>query len=122
MFTDNLNVCHIEGYVGIIKKMKTAYHGMSKALEFHVGVNKPIMRNGEKSNVVSFIPVVAYDNDATICQKYLTKGKEVRISGELKQIRSNSDNDEVTNRIVVILKEITFGRNPKENIKNISFN
>lgn len=114
---DNLNVVLLEGNVSRLPKVHTSLNSHDKACTFSIGVNKSYKINGEKKEEVSYFEILVYNELIDICTKYLTMGKEVRISGELKQHRYNNSDGEPRERIRVKAFKVDLGADRKH--KNI---
>lgn len=85
------------GRVTAAPEMRFTQSG-KQVVSFSLAVNRPRkasgMSSGEQQQDVDFINIVAWQNLAEICSKYLEKGKLVCVEGRL-QIRNYTGNDGV---------------------------
>jgi single-strand DNA-binding protein len=79
---------------------------------FTIAVNRRF-KNQAGEAVTDFFPVVAWDNRAEMCGKYLSKGKKVAIVGEL-QTRSYEDKNGVKRYVTEIVADEVEFLSPKE--------
>ena len=95
----------------LTKAPELRYTNNNKAVaKFSIAVN------GYKEDDVSFVPVQVWGKQAENCEKYLSKGKKVAVSGNLKQDRWETDRGDKRSRIIVNAQSVEF-LSPKEEHK-----
>jgi len=83
---------------------------------FSIAVNERIHKKGtdEYENRPNFFDVTCYGNYGKAMQPYLTKGREVTVTGKLHQDRWESENVQHSH-IIIIAQNIEPQREPKGN-------
>lgn len=74
---------------------------------FSIAVNRSVKKNDSWSDEVSYFDVYAYAGLADTVVKYCKKGKQVGVSGELKQDRWEKEGQKHS-RVVVNAKTVQF--------------
>jgi single stranded DNA-binding protein len=78
--------------------------------KFTVASNKRISKTNEKT---AYIPVTVFGREATICGEYLSKGREVRVTGEL-ETNSYTDKNNILRKgfscVVGLNGTVQFGK------------
>lgn len=80
---NNLNRCEFIGRLGKDPEMRHTGAG-KKVCSFSVAVNRSWTKDGEKMDITEWINIVAWDKLAEICGKYLKKGSQVYVAGEMR--------------------------------------
>lgn len=90
----------------------------SQVATFTLAVDRKF-KNQDGTRNTDFIPIVAWGKTAELCEKHLTKGQQVGITGRC-QTRTYQANDG-TNRYImeVVAEEITFVGSKKEKEQSI---
>ncbi len=88
-----LNHCTFIGNLGADPELRYTQAGTAVA-NFNIAVTEKWTKDGEAHERTEWVRIVAWDKLAEICEKYLTKGKQVFISGKM-QTRKWQDRDGV---------------------------
>ena len=83
-----------------------------EAAAFRLAIPRRNRRDGEDAGAV-FIDVVAFDGLAATCAEYLTKGRQVAVTGRLEQGEWTTQEGEYRSKHQVIADEVTFLDAPK---------
>ncbi|NLY08064.1 MAG: single-stranded DNA-binding protein, partial [Spirochaetales bacterium] len=87
---------------------------------FSIGVNRYYMnRFKEYVSEASFFVIITWGNIAESCNKYLRKGRGVRVLGRLRQERWMTKDNEPKDRVVVVAEHVEF--QPERKDKEGSF-
>lgn len=74
---------------------------------FSIAVNR-FSGNGNGQNTVDFIPIVAWDKLAEICESYLSKGSKILVEGRM-QVRNYEGKDGIKRYVTeVVAQKIEF--------------
>lgn len=85
-------------------ELKYLPSGMA-VVEFSIANNSYM--NSQGTNEVNFFDVVAYNKLAEISSKYLTKGKQIAITGTLRQERwQDKDTNATKSRVRIIMQSM----------------
>ncbi|MBR4158503.1 MAG: single-stranded DNA-binding protein [Spirochaetia bacterium] len=85
---------------------------------FAIAVNETIKNaKGEYTNKANYFDCTLWGNFSKSIHQYLTKGREVNITGRLRQDKWTSSDGKVLAKIDIIVKEINLMRTPAD--KNI---
>lgn len=79
-----------------------------------VAVNKTYTKDGEKVQEVSYFDVTVWAKSAENCEKYLSKGSKVAVTGELKQERWDDDGT-TKSRVKIVANRVEFLDSKKKN-------
>lgn len=81
---------------------------------FTLAVDKSVKtKSGEYKKQVAFFKVVTWNNVARQCIKYLKKGKEVFVEGELSNRSYDDQNGKKQYMTQVVAKQVSFFTHPK---------
>lgn len=88
--------------------------------DFSIAVNKSVKQGDEYTDDVSFFDVHLWNKQAETLQQYLTKGKQVAISGSLKQDRWQDNDGQNRSRIVINAQSVQLlgGNNASQPLQN----
>lgn len=77
---------------------------------FSVATNQRYTKSdGQKAQSVTFVDVVAWRRLAELCSQFLKKGRQVLVSGSLKQERwTDATTQKMRSRLKVVAREIKF--------------
>lgn len=75
-------------------------------VNFGIAVNKNYTSNDEKKEEVSFFDCVAWSKLAEIISQYCKKGKQVAISGRLKQDRWENEGGESRSKVGIVVENL----------------
>jgi single-strand DNA-binding protein len=84
---------------------------------FSVATNHHYTKSdGEKAQSVTFVDIVAWRRLAEICSQFLKKGRQVLVSGSLKQDRwTDAKTQKPRSRLKVLAREVKFvGPKPED--------
>ena len=86
----------------------------TKTCRFAIASNR-YYRNAERDliNEVSYVTVDTWGRLAESCNKYLEKGRGVRVVGRLRQDRWQDDDEQFHERFVVVAEHVEFHPNRK---------
>lgn len=74
----------------LVKDPEIRYTATGTAVaKFSIANNVPFVQNKERKEYVNYFDINVWGNQAIVCEKYLKKGKQVAITGVLKQNRWN---------------------------------
>ena len=106
---NNLNSIIIEGNVVRNAELSEPMKGF-KVCRFPVAVNRYTKNpsNGETMDEVSFFDVESYVKIAESCEKYLSKGRGVRVVGRLKQNRWKDDSGKNQSKIYIVAEHVEY--------------
>lgn len=84
-------------------------------VNFSVAVNESIKNSatGEWESRPNFFDVTLWGNYGASIAKYLTKGREVLVSGRLRQDRWQDQNGKTQSRVTVVSENLELLREPK---------
>ncbi len=86
--------------------LRTASNG-TVLCKFDVASNRRINKDEERT---TYIPVTVFGKQAPICAEFLTKGREVHVTGEF-ETDSYTDNDGIKRKgFGCIARDVRFGR------------
>lgn len=73
-------------------------------------------KNGDKQEKTEWVKIVAFGRTAEICGEYLTKGKQIYISGKLQTRQWETDNGEkrYTTEVVANVMQMLGGKNDNQ--------
>ena len=101
--TDN-NVLSINGR--LVREAILSYsNGGTAILNFSIAVNRSVKKGDKWEDEASFFDCVMFSKMAESVNKYLEKGKQVSIIGELKQERWEQDGNQ-RSRVVIIVEKL----------------
>jgi len=80
----------------------------AKVCKFSLANNRYYTMNNEKRSEVSFFDVEVWNQTAQRCMEALTKGKQVRVAGRLKQDRWMDDDGKQHSRIKIVGNDVQF--------------
>lgn len=82
----------------------------SPVCSFSVATNHHYTKpDGQKAQSVTFVDIVAWRRLAEICSQFLKKGRQVLISGILKQERwTDAKTQKLRSRLKVVAREVKF--------------
>ena len=75
--------------------------------KFAIAVNERVKKNGEWTEVAHFFDVETW-NGAEACAKYLSKGRQVAVSGSLVQHRWETDEGQKRSKVYVKAQRVDF--------------
>lgn len=77
---------------------------------FSVATNNHYTKSdGQKAQSVTFVDIVAWRRLAEICSQFLKKGRQVLVSGSLKQDRwTDAKTQKLRSRLRVVAREVKF--------------
>lgn len=84
-------------------------------------------KRSSKDEKTSFIPITVFGRDAVTCGEYLSKGREVFVSGRFETSKYTDQKGVKRTGFDVIAQDVTFGRGGRKNneeteeTKNSSF-
>ena len=102
----------IEGNLTHDPEIKEIPNG-NKTCRFAIASNR-YYRNAEREliNEVSFVTVDTWGRLAENCNRYLQKGRGVRVVGRLRQDRWQGDDDRPRERMIVVAEHVEFYPDP----------
>ncbi len=116
----NTNVVVLTGRCTKAAELKYAANGFA-ICSFTVAVNERIKKKGtenEFENRPNFFDIVVFGNYGKAMQPYLTRGREVTISGRLKQERWSDENGHQHSRVNIVADNVEPQRTPNGNSGN----
>lgn len=110
-----INSVNLVGNLTRDPELKYTSSGTART-RFTIAVNRIWYNDaGEKQEDVSFIPIIAWAKTGENCANYLSKGRQVAVSGYLRMISFTGDDGERRNISEVIAREVQFlGGKPSE--------
>jgi single-strand DNA-binding protein len=78
---------------------------------FSIAVNRSVKRQGEWEDAASFFDVTVFGRRAETVSKYLLKGKQVAVDGELRQDRWDKDGER-RSKVHVVANGVQLLRDP----------
>lgn len=90
--SNDLNQCNFTGRLVADCEQIFTQSGTSK-VSFKIAVNKSWKKDGEKKDFTEFIPIVNWGKLGEAVSAYLTKGKQVRVTGEFKTDQYEKDGE-----------------------------
>lgn len=109
----NTNIVVLTGRCVRPAELKYTNNGMA-ICNFSIAVNERTKQGDEYADRPNYFDVTIYGNYGKTMQQYLTKGREVTVTGRLHQDRWESDNEKHS-RVSVILENLELQREPKSN-------
>ena len=109
----NTNVVVLTGRCVRPAELKYTNGGLA-ICNFSIAVNERIKLDGEYSDRPNYFDVTVFGNYGKAMQPHLTKGREVTITGRLKQDRWESEGQK-NSRVVIIAENLELQREPKGN-------
>ena len=104
---DNLNLCLVEGYLAANPVIRYVSGGIA-VCNFSVAINKTRGKGDEAKKEVSFFDVTTWAKLAETCEKFLSKGSHVLVSGYLRQSRWQDKNGASRFSVNIEGREIKF--------------
>jgi single-strand DNA-binding protein len=113
---NDLNSVLIEGHLTQNPELKTIPTG-SNLCRFGIASNR-YYRNSEKElmSEVAFVTVDAWGGLAETCNKYLKKGRGVRVVGRLRQERWQDEEENQKERYVIVAEHVEFKPDPNKKV------
>ena len=113
--SNDLNSISIIGR--LTKNCELTYSSSGVAIcKISIAVNRSVKKNGNYENEVSFFDCTLFSKTAENLSKYLTKGQQVCISGELVQNRWEKDGKQMSRvEINVNHVQLVGGNKPGQN-------
>lgn len=87
----------------------------SAGCKFGLAVNERVKRNDEWTDYASFFEVVVFGKQADAVVKHLAKGRQVGVSGRLRQERWETDSGDKRSMVKVYAHEVQFLGSRPEN-------
>lgn len=110
----NINSVTITG--NLTRDPESRPAGQSIVCDLGVAVNESVKENGEWVERASFFDITVWGNTAEACQRYLTKGSPVAVTGRLRQDRWTNEQGENRSKVKIIAEQVQFtgGGKPSE--------
>lgn len=106
-----MNQVQLIGRLARDHQVKNVGEGMT-VLHNAVALNRT-KKDGSKH--VDFIPITAWNKRATLMEKYLKKGDEIGIVGQLNTQQYENKNGQKVHIVEVVVTDLTFLRKKQEN-------
>lgn len=90
MSSGDINQVILVGRITRDSELKYTASGTAMA-QFSIAVNRRVKKGDQWTDEASFFDIVLWDKQAENLNKYLTKGTQVGVSGELRQDRWEKD-------------------------------
>ena len=104
----DLNVVVLVGRLTRNAELKYSQNGMSSMLRFTIAVNSRRRgADGNWSDEPNFFDCVYFGRSAEAVNQYLEKGRQVSISGELRQNRWEQDG-QTRSRVEIVVSQLNF--------------
>lgn len=88
---------------------------------FSIAVNRRVKRNEQWTDEVSFFDLTLWEKQAQSLQKYLTKGIQIAVQGELRQDRWEKDGQKLSKvQIYVNSLQLLGSRGEKDTTKSLN--
>ncbi len=108
------NHVQIIGNLGKDPEVKTTSNG-KKYARFSVAAKESFTSTeGKRVDNVQWVNFVAWENNATIAEKYLHKGKQVAIAGKLSIKEYTDSNGEKKTATEIVVQDILLLGNPSK--------
>jgi len=106
---NQLNSILMEGNLVRDPEIKTTPGG-APVCNFSIASNRYLKRENEKEHQqeVSYFDIQVWHRLAENCEKYLQKGKGVRVVGRLKQDRWNDKEGNPRNKVYIVGEQVEF--------------
>ena len=105
----------------LTKDVEVKYTQSGKAIgEFSIAVNSKVKKNEQWIDEVSYFDCNLFGQIASSLQSYLLKGKQISLSGALKQQRWTSQDGQNKSKIVINVEEIQLLGGKNESTGNTS--
>jgi len=72
-----------------------------------------VPRPGSKDDAADFVDIVTFDALAGVCGEYLTKGRQVAVTGRLRLSEWTTDSGERRSKLQVVADDVSFLEKPK---------
>ena len=102
----SVNIVALSGNVVRDCEVRQTTSGMTVA-NFKVANNQKVKSNGEWVDHANYIPCVMFDKYAEALSPYITKGKKVAISGDLRYSEWDTENGK-RSKIEVRVQQVEF--------------
>lgn len=103
---NNLNMVLIGG--NLVKEPVTKKVGETKVCRLVIGINESVGKGEDKKEESTYPVVEVWGGIAESCEKYLEKGRSVRVQGKLRQ-KSWEDESGKHTMIYVLGEHVEFG-------------
>jgi len=111
----DINVVALVGRLTRDSELKYTKSGMPIA-RFSLAINRSVKRGEEWEDEASFIDIDFWGKAAEAVNRFLTKGQQVAVEGELRQDRWENQDGKTLSRIKIVGNEIRFiesGKKPE---------
>ena len=106
---NNFNISLIEGNLVKDPALKKIGDNDSSLCYFTLGSNRTYTKkDGEKVTEANFIDIRVWNKLAEVCEKYLSKGSRVIVSGNLRKDTWEDENGDYQSRTYIDGKEVNF--------------
>ncbi len=100
-----MNKVILIGNVGRAPELRTTPNGRTVA-NFSVATHRPVKQGDGWSTATDWHRVTAWERDAEVAGKYLTKGSPVAIEGELRQETWTDANQQKRSKVLVLTRKL----------------
>jgi len=100
-----MNKVILIGNVGRAPELRTTPNGRTVA-NFSIATNRPVKQGDGWSTTTDWHRITAWERDAEVAGKYLTKGSQVAIEGELRQETWTDANQQKRSKVLVIARKL----------------
>jgi len=99
----------------LTKDIEIRYTPAGKAVgTFTLAYSKKWIKDGQKQEKTSFFNIVCFGKTAENTAKYMGKGDEIAVRGELQQERWEREGQKFS-KVVIMAQDIKFGQKAKSN-------
>lgn len=104
---NSINHVVIVGHLTRDPELKATPSGTS-VCELGVAVNERVKRGETWEDLASFFDVTVFGSQAQTCADYLAKGRQVAVSGRLRQNRWETQDGQKRSRVTIIADLVQF--------------